>query len=148
MNHLKESTIIDQKGTRYAVHNKDFYAYLQKKDLKLEDVIKMTPQQKEQFFLRWKHGMTDLNTNRDFEYTLQMFIKNFEGMALEAVDPYFQESLRSRREFEQYCELIKTQIRLWQRTARPIEQHKELPKEIKDLVGTIGGTVFSFEDVK
>lgn len=137
--HISESNVKDEFGRSICVQNKDFWKYVENKKrrgnfMTKQDLLKLDPQERENFFIKWKHGMTDMNVNWEFEYSLIQFLRNFKDVPLDAIDPYFRQSVIDRRSFEEYCEKIKSEIGLY-------SGRREVPPEIKQLTDQVGGTV-------
>lgn len=130
----REVTTIDEIGRCIVTQYKDFWAYVEKKKTTKQELLKLNPERREDFFMKWKHGMTDMNTNWEFEYSLRVFLKSFNDMPLDAIDPYFRQSVKVKRGFEEYCEKIKAEIGLY-------SGRREVPPEIKQLTDQVGGTV-------
>lgn len=118
------------------VHYKDFWAYVERKKLTRQDIQKMKADKREDFFLKWKHGMSDPNTNWEFEYSLRSFLKNFKDTSLDQIDPTFRTAVKLRREFEDYCDKTKMEIGL--RVGHAITT---VPKEVQDVLDEVGGTL-------
>lgn len=131
---VKEITKKDEVGRIVCIQYKDFWAYVERKKMTKADLLKMKSDKREDFFIKWKHGMDDINTNWEFEYSLRSFLKNFKDIDLSDIDPYFKESVKIRREFDSYCESIKQQIGLW--TGK-----KEVPPEVQKILDSVGGTM-------
>lgn len=135
---VEESTTKDNFGRDICTQNKDFWAYLSRKRMTREDVLKLKPEQREIFFMKWKHGLNDMNVNWEFEYSLRGFIKSFKDVPLEQIEPSFRDIVKTRREFETYCDSIKNQISLWTGQAK-----REVVPELQELVDMTGGTLVS-----
>lgn len=131
---MRETIVKNEKGAAIAVQYKDFWAYAARKKETIDSIRKMKADKREEFFLRWKHGMTEHSTNCDFEVAIKQSLKQFEGMPLDELDPYFRRSIELKRKFEEYCNLIKSQIGLWVRAS-------DMPKELQEAAAAIGGTV-------
>lgn len=131
---VREVTIKDSFGAVTCIQYKDFWAYVESKKMTREDIMKLKVERREEFFIKWKHGMTDQALNWEFEYSLRAFLKNFQNMSIEEVAPAFQDSLRIKREFDSYCDSIKQSIGIW--TGK-----REIPKEVQDLADKVGGSV-------
>lgn len=135
---VKEIIMISEQGCVSAVHVKDFWAYVEKKKLTRDALLKLKADKREEFFMRWKHGMTDMNSNWEFEYSCRTFLRNFHGLDLNDVDPYFRSSLKIKREFDSYCDAIKIQIGLW-------SGKREVPPEVQEVVDAVGGTLIDMD---
>lgn len=138
---VREFTEKDELGRIICTQYKDFWAYVATKkyagkEWTKQEVLKLSPERREEFFMKWKHGMNDMNTNWEFEYSTRTFLKNFHDMPLDQIDPYFRYSIKVKREFEEYCEKIKGEIGLWSR--KP-----EVPPEVQKLIDSVGGSVVS-----
>lgn len=140
---VREVTDRNDLGHPVCTQYKEFWEYVatkRRKNVQLtkHELLKLDPVDREDFFMKWKHGMTSMSTNWDFEYSLRAFLKNFHDISLDQIDPYFRRSVKVKREFEEYCETIKKEIGIW-------IGRKEVPDEIKLLADQIGGTVVTFE---
>lgn len=123
--------------TKYdCVQYKDFWAYVEKKRTTKLELLKLKPERREEFFMKWKHGMSDMNTNWEFEYTLRAFLRSFKDTPLDAIDPHFRTAVKIRREFDSYCDSIKHQLGLW--TGK-----KDMPEEVKRLLDQVNGKLTS-----
>lgn len=129
-----EKSVKDDFGRVTCYQYKDFWAYVDKKKKTKADLFKMRTEQREDFFMAWKHGMTDMNVNWEFEYALRHFLRNFQDIPVDTIDPYFMDAVLDRRKFEEYCEKIKNEIGLW-------SGKREVPSEVKNLVDLVGGTI-------
>lgn len=137
---VKEAITKNELGYTTAIQYKDFWAYIEKKKMTRHDILKLKSEKREDFFMKWKHGMSDMNTNWEFEYSLRAFLRNFKELDLNDIDPYFKNSVKIRREFDSYCDSIKHQIGLWT-GHKDSGNTPELPDEIKQLAASVGGTV-------
>lgn len=135
---IKEVFTKDDFGRDTCMQFKDFWAYLVKKKMTREDVLKLKPDSREAFFMKWKHGMSDSNTNWEFEYTLRSFLKNFKDITMDKIEPSYRIIVKNRREFECYCDSIKDQINLW-------SGKREVPQEVQQLVDSVSGTLVRVE---
>lgn len=133
---VREVFMKDEFGSNVCIQYKDFLAYLIKKKMTREDVLKLKSDARENFFMKWKHGMSDMNTNWEFEYTLRSFLKNFKNVPLDEIEPSYRMIVKGRIEFEDYCDSIKNQINLW-------SGKREVPAEVQQVVDAIGGTLVS-----
>lgn len=138
---IREISSRDDLGRWTCVQYKDFWAYIEHKKITKADLLKLKADRREDFFIKWKHGMDDINTNWEFEYSLKGFLRNFQDMPFDAIDSYFRETVKRRRSFEEYCEKIKAEIGLW-------SGKREVPPEIKALVDQVGGTVVNYTEQK
>lgn len=128
----------DEIGRIICTQYKNFWFYVDKKKLTKADLLKMKSERREEFFMKWKHGMNDPNTNWEFEYALRAFLKSFQNDQDSIIDPYFKDSVIVRRKFEEYCDSIKREINLW-------AGNQIVPDEVKQLVDQVGGMMVSYE---
>lgn len=145
--HISERNVKDDFGRAICYQNKDFWKYVETKRHKgqimtKQDVFKLTHQERESFFMKWKHGMTDMNVNWEFEYSLLQFLRNFRDVSIDAIDPYFRQAVIDRRIFEEYCDKIKGEIGLW------TGKKPTVAPEVQELIDAVGGTVVGQVDTR
>lgn len=131
---MREIITKDEFGHTLCIHYKDFWGYLESKKVTKHELLKLSPEKRESIFMKWKHGMNDISNNWEFEHSLRDFLKTFEGMSLDQVDPYFRRSLKMKREFDSYCDSILHQIGIW-------GGKRDVPPEVKRLIDSVGGTL-------
>lgn len=132
---IREVITKDEFGRLICTQYKDFWAYVEKKKMVKNDLFKLNAERREEFFMKWKHGSNDINSNWEFEHSLRYFLKSFQDMPVDDIDPYFRASVIVRRKFEEYCDIIKAEIGLWN------GKKPEVPPEVQKLVDSVGGTV-------
>ncbi len=108
----KNNVFKDDFGRAICVENKDFLQYCNKKNMTIADLLKLSPTKREEFFLKWKHGLNDPHVNKEIEYAVMAEYHKDLHMQIADIDPYFQDSVINRRAFESYCAVIKKQLQI------------------------------------
>jgi len=109
----KERNIFkDDFGRSICVENKDFWQYCKKKNITLAEIQRLSMAKKREFFLHWKHGLTDPHVNEEIESSEWASYGSEMNTPEDKLDPYFKERIIAWRNFEKYCLSIKQQIGL------------------------------------
>lgn len=122
-------------GYDVGIDKKDFWDYILSKGLSREKISGLSFKLKNEFFLKWKHGLSDAHANEEIEATKQMLYHRDKNIPLENVPIGWREWIKKEREFETYCMSIKSQIGIFE---------KSKPKEIEDVAKELGVEVVGY----
>lgn len=131
----EKNTYKDNEGRVIFVEKKDFWKYVESRHLSQKDVLNLSPDNKLKFFLKWKHGFTDSRINEEIEFTKESLSFRDKHVPLDQIDPSMRQWIKNEREFNSYCQSIKSQIGL----SAP-------PQEVQDAAKQYGGIVVGYKD--
>jgi len=90
----------------------DFYAYLKSKGISLGDVKALDFGKREKFFLKWKWGSSNYDSNVECERTWQYLDKTEQKESQEIKDPQSLKYSQWRKRTQEYCKKIKGDLGL------------------------------------
>ena len=109
--HVKD-LYIDDQGRYIFIEKKDFWGYCKSKNISLAEILRMSIAKRKEFFLHWKHGLTDPHVNEEIENSEWACYGSEMETLEDKLDSYFKERIISWRNFEKYCYPIKQTIGL------------------------------------
>lgn len=89
-----------------------FDHYLIKKTMTAFEISKLSIPRRKEFFLRWKWGSEDPQSNNECESTRQGFVSDLLRMEISAMPLTEREYFSRLLKFEDYCRQIKERIDL------------------------------------
>lgn len=90
---------------RTVLQFKDFWAYVSKLSLKKEDISRLSPENREKLFFRWKWGSRGNENNMDAEQAHQQMLKMLVGDE--------SDDAKLKRKFNEYCLKIRAELGLF-----------------------------------
>lgn len=143
-----EEQTITVGGNSTCFQYKDFLQYLAFKSTTLAEVLSLTVENRWNLYLKWKHGLTgtnpgkiDMSVSWALERELQKFLSDFKHLKLEDIELGLRETVKCRRQFEEYCSKVKSMLGI----GRKEKAKEELPKEIQNLTKAVGGKVITWQ---
>src|SRR5258708_4762146 len=110
---MQMSTITtNQYGAVTFTQHKEFWTYVNKKGVQREDIMKLSNEKKLEFFLKWKHGMSNPAANEELEETKIGLYYRDRDIAMDKIPLPWQDWVKSERDFESYCYQIKQELGL------------------------------------
>ena len=89
---------------------KDFWGYCRKKNISLNEIQRLSMPKRREFFLHWKHGLTDPHVNEEIESSEFSSYGSNINKPEDDLDPYFRDRILSWRKFDKYCYEIKQKL--------------------------------------
>ena len=112
------------------------------------DIMKLSPQDREKVFLRWKHGSKDHETNLGVELTDKYLLSRITDEDIEKMGEYDKWFWTMERKWWDKCRQIKEEIGLESKKSRTKEllNSIKVDPETKKVSDIFGGKVTEWEE--